>query len=69
MQESELLAYVTAAARIVGMPLDADRAHAVATHLGRTAAMAALLEAAPLSPEDEPAEVFCPAPFPSEDAP
>ncbi len=68
MDESEVLAYVTSAARMVRLPLDAQRAQAVATHLARTAAMAALLEAAPLSPEDEPAEVFCPAPFPKEDA-
>lgn len=68
MSEDEVLAYVQAAARMVDLPLDAQRAQAVALHLGRTAALAKLLEKAPLAPEDEPAEVYCPAPFPREDA-
>lgn len=69
MSEDEVLAYVQAAARMVDLPLDSQRAQAVALHLGRTAALAKLLEKAPLAPEDEPAEVYCPAPFPREDAP
>ena len=52
----------------VGLPLDAARAQAVAQHLGRTVALARLLETAPLAPEDEPAEIYRPAPFPTEDA-
>ena len=68
MSEDEVLAYVQAAARMVDLPLDAERAQAVALHLGRTVALARLLENAPLAPEDEPAEVYCPAPFPREDA-
>lgn len=68
MSEDEVLAYVRAAAGMVDLPLDAQRAQAVALHLGRTAALARLLEQAPLAPEDEPAEVYCPAPFPQDDA-
>jgi hypothetical protein len=68
MDASEALAYVRAAAAALRRPLDADRAQAVALHLGRTAQMAALLEQAPPAPHDEPAEVYRPAPFPAEDA-
>ena len=66
MEEIEVLQYVQAAARAVGLPLDATRAQAVAQHLGRTAAMAHLLETAPLAPHDELAEIYSPAPFPAE---
>ncbi|NML42660.1 DUF4089 domain-containing protein [Ramlibacter sp. G-1-2-2] len=68
MTEDEVLAYVKAAAGLLAMPLDEARAQAVAMHLARTVALARLLEAAPLAPEDEPAEVYRPAPFPAEDA-
>lgn len=67
MQESQVLEYVQAAAVAMGLPLDAARAQAVAQHLGRTVAIARLLEGAALAAEDEPAEVYCPAPFPAED--
>jgi hypothetical protein len=59
---------VTAAARAVGLPLDAALARSVAAQLARTAVLARALEAAPLAPGDEPAEVYCPAPFPPEAA-
>ena len=65
MEESQVIQYVQAAAVAVGLPLDAARAQAVAQHLGRTVALARLLETAP---EDEPAEIYRPAPFPTEDA-
>lgn len=68
MEETEVLNYVKAAAQAVNLPLDEARAQAVAAHLGRTAAMAKLLDAAPMGPEHEPAEVYRPAPFPSVDA-
>lgn len=68
MTEDEVLAYVRAAAWMVDLPLDEARAQAVALHLGRTVHLARLLEKAPLTVEDEPAEVYCPAPFPREDA-
>lgn len=65
MEPKDVLDCVTATARIVGIPLDAAQAERVATHLQRTAAMAALLDAFPLHDEDEPAEIYCPAPFPN----
>lgn len=67
MQEQEVLAYVRATARALDLPLDEARVQAVALHLGRTVALARLLEAVPLSPEEEVAEIYCPAPFPAED--
>jgi hypothetical protein len=69
MEEAEVLAYVKAAARTVQLPLDEARARAVAAHLGRTAAIARQLDAAGLAPEHEPAEVYRPAAFPTEDTP
>jgi len=71
MEETEVLAYVKAAAQAVQLSLDEARAAAVAAHLGRTVAMAKLLDAAPLTPEHELAEIYRPAPFPagSEGAP
>ena len=65
MEASETLDYVKAAARILELPLDDAAAQRVAEHLGRTAMMARLLDAAELAPEHELAEVFRPAPFPS----
>ena len=67
MSEDEVLAYVKAAAALAALPLDAARAQAVALHLGRTAAMARLLEGAPLAPHEEPAGTYRPAPFPEAD--
>jgi hypothetical protein len=63
MQTPEVLAYVQAAARVLDLPLDAAQAARVADHLQRSAAMAALLDAFALAPEDEPAALYCPAPF------
>jgi hypothetical protein len=68
MDESEVLQYVKSAALAVNLQLDEARAKAVALHFGRTVAIARALEAAPLAPEHEPAEIFRPAPFPAEDA-
>ncbi len=68
MEASEVLQYVKSAALAVGLPLDEARAAAVAQHFGRTVAIARVLEQAPLAPEDEPAEIFRPAPFPPEGA-
>ncbi|MDZ4073514.1 MAG: DUF4089 domain-containing protein [Hylemonella sp.] len=67
MNEEEVLAYVRATARALELPLDDTRARAVAQHLGRTAVLAKALEALVLSPEIEPAEVYRPAPFPSQE--
>lgn len=62
MNEAETLAYVKASAAALGVPMDTARALRVAGHLERTAALAALLERAPLAPEDELAEIFNPCP-------
>jgi Protein of unknown function (DUF4089) len=63
MNEAQTLAYVQAAAVAVDLPLTDEQAQRVATHLQRTAALAALLDSYELAPHDEPAEIYCPAPF------
>ena len=60
---TDLLAYVNATAALLDLPLDGARAERVAGHLATSAALADALEAYPLPPEAEPAEVYCPAPF------
>ena len=67
MEETEVLRYVQAAALAVDLPLDEARSRAVALHFGRTVAIARSLDAFELHTEDEPAEIFRPAPFPAED--
>lgn len=67
MHDTALLAYVQAAAQLLALPLDDTRAQAVAQHLGRTQAMAQQLEALAMPLEQEPTELFCPAPFPPTD--
>ena len=64
MDAAETLAYVKAAALAIRLPLDDATAQRVADHMGRTAAMARMLDAAELAPEHELAEIFRPAPFP-----
>ncbi|MES2979208.1 MAG: AtzG-like protein [Pseudomonadota bacterium] len=66
MNEHILLAYVHSASALQRIPLPAAQAERVAAHLQRTAAMAALLDAAELAPHDEVVEIYCPAPFPPE---
>lgn len=63
MTDEQTLAYVRAVAAVVGLPLDEAQIARVAVHLQRTAGLAATLEDVPLAPHDEPAELFCPAPF------
>ncbi|MES3011172.1 MAG: AtzG-like protein [Pseudomonadota bacterium] len=67
MDETRIAAYVDVTAAVLGLPLAADRAARVTAHLQRTAAMAALLDAAPLAPHDELAEIYSPAAFPPPD--
>lgn len=69
MQADDLIPYVQSAARLNGLTLDDARAAAVAQHLARSAAIAQVLEGAPLAPHDELAEIYRPAPFPAEDTP
>ncbi len=65
LEDADVLAYVTAAAQLLALPLDAARAASVAQQLGRTLDMARLLEAFAMPVESEMSEVFCPAPFPA----
>jgi hypothetical protein len=58
-----LLGYVTSTAALLGLPLDDAQAARVTTQLARTAAMAALLDDVPLGVHDEPADLYCPAPW------
>ena len=60
MNETDVVTYVKSTAVLLGIPMDAARASRVASHLQRTAAMAALLNAANLSVEEELAEIYCP---------
>ena len=62
--DAQVLAYVKAAAAVLALPLDDERAQRVAMHLARTAAMARELEGFALEAGEEPAELYCPAPFP-----
>ena len=65
MTETQVLAYVKASAIAQGLVLDDDRAQRVATHLARTAHLAQLLEGAPMTVEDELAEIYKPLAFQS----
>ncbi|HVZ47015.1 MAG TPA: AtzG-like protein [Ramlibacter sp.] len=69
MEERSLIEYVRAAATLAGIALDDTHVREVALHLSRTAAMARLLESSSSHSSNEPAEIYCPAPFPTEDAP
>lgn len=65
--DAELQAYVRSTARLLALPLADAQVARVAGHLARTQAMAAALQAVPLPEEAEPAEIYCPAPFPPGD--
>ena len=69
MTADEVRAYVQTAAQAVDLPLTPEHCARVAEHLGRTVQMARLLDAIPLHPEIELAEVYRPAPFPAEEGP
>jgi len=64
---TEVQDYVRATARFLALPLAEAQVERVAVHLARTQAMVAALKDAPLHPELEPAEIYCPAPFPPGD--
>lgn len=64
--DAAIVQYVRASAALLDLPLDESAVQRVSAHLGRTAAMAAMLDGAMLTPEDEPAALYCPAPFPQE---
>ena len=63
MTAADILNYVRSTATLLGMPVDDERARRVASHLQRTVAMAAMLDAANLPADAELAEIYCPAPF------
>jgi Protein of unknown function (DUF4089) len=60
----QVIGYVKATAEILALPLNDARIQSVADHLIRTAAMARQLDALHLEADAEPAQVYCPAPFP-----
>ena len=62
MTDGQLLVYVQSTAAALDLPLSHERAQRVASHLARTAAMARMLEAFPLTPEDELVEIYQPKP-------
>ena len=64
MDNKLIPAYINATAAMLDIPIDAARLERVAGHLQRTAALAALLEAADMAPHDELAEIYSPLPFP-----
>jgi len=59
------LDHVRASARFLDLPLDEARLQRVAVHLERTRRLVADLQALPLHPDLEPAEIYRPAPFPA----
>lgn len=61
---TEVQDYVRATARFLALPLDEAQVERVAVHLARTQAMVVVLKDTPLHAELEPAEIYCPAPFP-----
>ena len=61
-------AYVRAAAQLLALPLSDAQVERASVHLARTAALAGTLQRAPLGPQDEPAQIYEPAPFPADDA-
>ena len=65
MDAQQALDYVKAAAAVVELPLDEARAKRVADYLMLAAGFARALEEFPLDGTDEPAQVYCPAPFPA----
>ncbi|MDP1565179.1 MAG: DUF4089 domain-containing protein [Polaromonas sp.] len=67
MDDAKIAAYVGSAAAVLDLPLAPERAARVTAHLQRTAAMAALLDTAPLAPHDELSEIYSPAVFPPSD--
>ena len=65
MTDEEVLSYVKASAVALGLTLDQARQQRVAVHLARTAGLAAQLDTVALTVADEPAEIYCPLPFPA----
>ncbi|HUG22634.1 AtzG-like protein [Piscinibacter sp.] len=64
---ADIAAYVGHTALLLDLTLDDAQVQRVALHLSRTRALASALRDVPLGAEDELAQIFEPAPFPSED--
>lgn len=58
--------YVTAMSVLLDLNLSEEQLERVAEHFARTKQLAGLLCAVPMTPWDEPAELYQPCPFPSE---
>ena len=69
MNPTLVAGYVRAAAQLLALPLSDAQVERVSVHLARTAALAATLQAMPLGADDEPAQIFEPAPFPDDPHP
>lgn len=67
MNQSQAQGHARAVGATLGIPMDEGRVERVAFYLALTARIMGELERIPLGPEVEPAEVFCPAPFPATD--
>jgi len=67
LSSEETQDYVRSTARFLALPLSEAQVLRVAVHLERTRGMVAALQHVPLHPELEPAEIYCPAPFPPDD--
>jgi len=65
MTDEEVLNYVKASSVALGLTLDEAQQQRVAVHLARTARLAAQLAGLSLRVADEPAEIYCPLPFPT----
>jgi hypothetical protein len=65
---ADVIDYVRAAAQIAGLALDEPQLARVALHFARTRDLAGLLADLPLSEHVELAQIYCPAPFPAEEA-
>ena len=64
---SDVAQYVRSTARFLDLPLSDEQVERVAIHLARTRTMVEALHALQMLPEDEPSEIYLPAPFPEED--
>ena len=67
MDQPQAQAHARAVGATLGIPMDDERVSRVVFYLALTARMVDELERVTDAVEVEPAEVFCPAPFPATD--
>jgi hypothetical protein len=65
---NDVVDYVRTTARFLDLPLNEAQVSRVAVHLARTKTMVMALRDLPLQPDDDPPEIYSPAPFPEEGA-